>query len=125
MINKCYYFKIEELVHPDILGAIGEELCWSLIPDVVKMFLDTTRFEYGHPISINTYLWGGAFINSGVRRKDDTKYAKGSRHKNWNTFDLKDGEGDIKRLHDFIRENSVRLNIERIEKFEWKDLGSL
>jgi len=116
-INKCYYFEIEELVHPDILGSIGEEKCWELIPDVVKLFLDTTRYEYGRPIRINDYSIGGTYINSGVRRKDDTKYAKMSKHKNWNTFDLKDFGGNTARLHDFLRRESIRLNIERIEIF--------
>lgn len=119
IVNKCYYFKIEELVHPDILGCLGEDLCWRLIPDVVKLFLDTTRFEYGHPLIINDYVFGGEKINSGWRRFDDTTYAIKSRHKNRNTYDLKDAEGRTDRLHDFISKNSVRLNIERVENFDY------
>lgn len=115
--NKCYYFKIEELVHPDFVYSLGEELCWELIPDVVKLFLDTTRYEYGYGITINDYLWGGSKVDSGVRRFSDNKYASKSKHKEWTTFDLKDSDGNIERLQAFIKENAERLNIERIENF--------
>ena len=117
--NRCYYFKdVRELVHPEIYNAIGEERCWELIPDVVKLFLDTTRYEYGKPIRINDWHLGGTFSYSGVRPADDRKYAFGSRHKNWNTFDLKDWNYDTEALQEFIKSESVRLNIERIENFE-------
>ena len=115
---KCHYFKIEELVHPDFLYSLGEDLCWKMFPEIVKYNLDRLRHDYGKSITINDYLFGGKKVDSGVRRRMDNKYAHRSTHKDWTTFDLRDGDGNTKELQDFIEIYFEHYNIERIENFE-------
>ena len=47
------FFKIEELVDPDILAVITEEAAWRLIPTGIQSDLDGLRIAMEIPLVIN------------------------------------------------------------------------
>ena len=49
---RCKYFKIEELVHPNLLKTIPEDILWSMFDDRLLKVADRYRENYG-PIFIN------------------------------------------------------------------------
>ena len=80
---KCKYFKIKELVHPDLLQTIDEETLWKIFdPNLLKM-ADFFREKYG-PIFIN----GNGLVNCGLRKIDSDVGAKYSPHKYGRALDL-------------------------------------
>ena len=42
---KCKYFEIHELVAPELLESLGEAVCWTLLPDIVKLQLADRDWE--------------------------------------------------------------------------------
>ena len=95
----CKHFPyIQELVSPTVYNyytpRYGEEFIWSFFDKGVLKDLDTIRKEWGSPITINDWSWGGKYIESGLRcNKDDivervtTPYLSG--HILAKAFDLK------------------------------------
>jgi len=119
----CKYFKIHELVAPEILDSLGEAKCWENIPEIVKFQLDQFREEfyssYKQTLRINDYGFGGARKYSGVRPQDCSIGAKGSTHKQWTTFDIQTWDvNEIDAIHAFTESMADFFNIARIEKFE-------
>lgn len=120
---KCSYFKIHELVSPEIYDVLGEELCWHLLPDIVKQQLDAIREEFysyaGMGIIINNWGFGGQYKYSGVRPKNCKIGAPNSKHKQWVAFDLKASKiHRTDELQEFIKHMGKSFNISRIENFE-------
>lgn len=114
---KSRYFKIEELVSPQLLEVMGEAMAWRLFPQQILMDLDILRSAYGKPIMIN----GNGFTNSGVRAYNCDVGAKESRHKltveNICAFDCK--VSDIKKFTDLIITKHSDYGIIRMESIEY------
>ena len=120
---KCKYFEIHELVSPELYEVLGEEKCWQLLPEVVKLQLDQIREEfystYGLGILINNWGYGGDYKYSGVRPINCKIGAANSRHKQWVAFDLKPSDLEsIEELQGFIKTLGASWNISRVEEFE-------
>lgn len=80
---KCKYFKISELVHPDLLKQHGESKCWMFFDDRLLRFIDWAREKYGSIIINNSSL-----KDCGARKIDSSTGAGFSAHKLWRAFDL-------------------------------------
>lgn len=84
---RCKYFRLEELVYPDLFHERGER-CWEMFNCKALVMLDTCRGRYG-AITVNNWMDGGQFHESGARRWDTTTGAKYSMHKLLSAFDMK------------------------------------
>ena len=80
---RCKYFKIEELVHPNLLKTIPEDILWSMFDDRLLRVADRYRENYG-PIFIN----GRGLVDCGLREIDSKTGAKYSAHKFGRALDL-------------------------------------
>lgn len=80
---RCKYFKIEELVHPNLLKTISEDILWSMFDDRLLRVADRYREHYG-PIFIN----GRGLVDCGLREIDSKTGAKYSAHKFGRALDL-------------------------------------
>lgn len=60
------HFTVEELVTPEIYEARGEKAL-ELIDVRIVMILDHLREKLGKPITVNSWLWGGHYSQSGLR----------------------------------------------------------
>lgn len=79
---KCKYFKINELVHPDLLKQFGEAKCWMFFDERLLRFIDWLREQYGS-IVINS----ATLKNCGARPIGTSVGAGFSAHKLWRAFD--------------------------------------
>ena len=95
---KTKHFKIKELVHPQILKAIGEKNSWTRLDAGCLTDLDTIREEWGSSIFINS----GAADSRGLRPPNDPDGAFYSSHKMGVAFDLVPANGDVKGLYALI-----------------------
>ena len=59
-------FQLQELVHPEIYAKVGERCADWLHHDLAPT-LQQLRDDFG-PIEVNTWVWGGAFVDSGLRK---------------------------------------------------------
>lgn len=84
---RCQYFKIQELVHPDIYKAWGDR-SWEFLDPRILQTADQLR-EYFGPITINDWHEGGSHIDSGLRPFGDATGAAMSQHKFGRALDLK------------------------------------
>lgn len=80
---RCKYFKIEELVHPNLLKTIPEENLWRMFDDRLLKIADKYREHYG-PIFIN----GRGLVDCGLREMNSKTGAKYSPHKFGRALDL-------------------------------------
>ena len=115
-IDKSRYFKISELVSPEIFKLLSVEACWNLIPPYMVYGLDRLRELYGGPIIIND---GVSYINSGIRTLDCGIGAKYSTHKCFRGLvgvDLKCKDQD--KLRDIIEANYADLHISEVESYD-------
>ena len=95
---KTKYFNIKELVHPEILGAIGETNCWMRLDSSCLRDLDLIRANWGSGIYINI----GAADSRGLRPPTDPDGSKYSVHKHGKAFDLVPANGKTKELYDMV-----------------------
>lgn len=86
------HFDIRELVHPDIYNhpAIGDR-CIDFVHPSAKFVLEDIREDFG-PVTINDWLFGGRFTDSGLRLPDGNVGARLSAHRFGCAFDLKFSE---------------------------------
>lgn len=80
---KCKYFKITELVHPDLLKKLPESTLWSLFDKTLLKMADKIREKYG-PCTINTQ----SLHDCGLRDPQSTTGAKYSMHKIARALDM-------------------------------------
>jgi hypothetical protein len=83
-MQKCKYFKIQELVHPDFLKMTDEDTLWKIFDIFLLSAIDLMRDFYKTPIIIN----GGGLVDCGLRLPDSKTGAKFSAHKYGRAFDL-------------------------------------
>lgn len=110
---KSRFFKITELVSPEILAVLSEPLAWRLIPYSVINSLDNLRRIYGAPIIINNR----DMKQCGIRAKNCTVGAPMSDHKvvNYNRYAFDLHVTDREKLIKIVRENNISLGISRME----------
>jgi len=98
MSYKTKHFKLAELVNPSIIAELGEINSWLRLDEGCLRDLDKIRELWGSQIIINL----PSRQNAGVRPYTTGIGAKYSTHKNWNTFDLKAGNGKHWELWMFV-----------------------
>lgn len=96
---KTKHFTIQELVHPQILKAIGENNSWLRLDEGCLLDLDYIRELWGRAIYINR----GKADSRGLRPPNDKDGAFYSTHKQGTTFDLVDYRGENERLWEFVK----------------------
>ena len=110
------HFSLSELVAPEILAVLSDDMAWRLIPDYVQSGLDALREKVGLPIWIN----GNGRVDSGVRSKDSKTGAAKSGHKGYRgltCFDLHCS--DLVLLRGIVEANYQRLHICEVERYEF------
>lgn len=70
-MKRCEYFAIQELVSPLTYNKFGES-AWMFFDDNILGDLDTIRKEWGSPIIINNWAYGGQYKESGLRCNVDS-----------------------------------------------------
>ena len=80
---KCKYFKIKELVNPELLKTIPENTLWSMFDDRLLKCADLIREKYG-VCTVNS----GSWVDCGFRAIDSKNGAKWSAHKFGRALDL-------------------------------------
>lgn len=80
-------FVVQELVPPDVYAAMGER-SWELLDSRALFTLQRLRDRLG-PITVNDWLWGGHYKESGLRSFTSPTGAKYSQHRFGRAFDCK------------------------------------
>ncbi len=109
----CKHFRLDELVHPEILKSHGKQ-AWCLLDPRMLRVLDWFR-DYLGLIVINDYAGGGCFKNSGLRT---TFGSPGSAHRFGCGFDIKVKDREPPEVHHFIKNNErelYRIGLRRVE----------
>ena len=65
MIYKCKFFKLQELVSPDVYQKYGD-FAWRFFSNEIKQDIDTIREHHG-ALTINNWCFGGNLRNCGYR----------------------------------------------------------
>ena len=101
---KPKHFTLEELAHPKIIKAIGEENTWRRLDEDVLRDLDFIREEWSliHGLGIYINRLNLGLDSRGLRPPNDADGSFYSTHKQGNTFDLEPVNGKIKELYNFI-----------------------
>lgn len=83
MYYKCTYFKIHELVDPEIYHSRGEK-AWQLFDyrllELIDNLREHYREEYNASMTINDWKWGGNRQWSGLRTPSSKYYSSTSQH---------------------------------------------
>lgn len=87
--KKCKWFKLYELLPPEIYDESIEDELWCLIDDNLKETIDYIREHIVKaPLVCNTWHSGGDRVASGYRDKNSPVGAKYSQHKEGRAADL-------------------------------------
>jgi hypothetical protein len=84
---RCKYFKIQELVTPEIYKARGDA-AWQLLQAPALRSLDLLREQFG-VCTVNNWAAGGTYRESGLREFGTKTGAPYSQHKYGAAFDCK------------------------------------
>lgn len=121
---QCKYYKIHELVHPQILRTIGERNAWRRLEQEALRDLDVIREEWfkkhGSGIYVNRLALG--LDSRGLRPPNDKDGSFYSTHKQGNTFDLEPVNGKLNELYHFIIkliEKGTLKHLNTLEAFKW------
>lgn len=124
---KSKYFKIEELVTPELFALLPEELLWRLFEESTLRWLDAVREAWGKPLLINNWhgtkfwqkFWGSKiYRESGLRNFNTKTGARLSKHRFAKGFDLKtEDPKDIPALWNMLVGNRD-LGTARVEHIE-------
>ena len=87
MLYKCKHFRIEELVDQETFELLGEN-SWKLFDPTALRAIDVLRETFGSA-TINDWVWGGRFKDSGYRSQKSKVGSMGSMHRQGHAFDLK------------------------------------
>ena len=97
-------FQLEELVHPLIHEKVGDRAKDFLCPMLAYTW-QAIRDELDEGITINNWLWGGNFVNSGLRLPKGDIGADLSAHKFGNAGDGKFAKSPSSDVHRMIMDN--------------------
>lgn len=98
---RCRFFGIQELVHPETYGKYNG-MSWKFLNDSTLRGLDFARELFG-PLTVNDWLWGGSFKNSGLRLPSSDVGSDYSAHKRGSAFDLKSKRYSGEEMRTIIR----------------------
>lgn len=121
---KCKYFKIHELVPPELYKKYKDEehRLWLLFDDRVLRTADALREKFGSAV-VNDWYNGGNFSQSGLRTKESESYSETSQHTYGRALDLKFKGVDPQKIRDYIIDNPVEFyyikGIEDFDKMSW------
>ncbi len=93
-------FQLQELVHKEIYEVCGDR-SFDFLNPLLPITIQALRDEFG-PIIINDWLWGGEFVNSGLRYPTSQFGAKLSAHKFGAAADLKFADADPIQVQAYI-----------------------
>ena len=114
MYYQCEHFSIQELVPPEVYNDLGDK-AWALLDREALITLDTLRDVFG-TITVNDWLWGGNFKESGLRKVDSAHYRPYSMHSFGKAFDCKFKHTTPEKVQSFILKNPhVFPYLKRIE----------
>ena len=108
---KSRYFKIEELMPPDVFKRYGEQ-CWMFLNPLLILSIDALRELYNDTITVNDYLWGGNYTESGFRPSWSKTGGWLSQHRLGNAIDAKGrnkSKEEADRLRTLILSNRDKL----------------
>ena len=122
MVYKCRFFKVQELVSPQVYQKYGE-FCWKFFSDLIKIDLDTIRNYHGYGIIINDWVFGGKnYTQCGLRSNLDPIVASKktlycSAHCMAKAFDLHSAYSNYKLYKDieYLKEHGMLKAVRRIE----------
>lgn len=114
MRYRCKHFRIEELVPPDVFAKLGEK-AWELFDESLLRGVDRMREHFG-PITINDWLWGGKFKESGYRNPDTKTGAPKSAHKRGKALDCKPKNCTPQEMYAYVVDNPTEFpEVRRVE----------
>ena len=102
MIYKPKYFRLEELVPPDMFATVPAKYLWWALDWRVLWTADRLRERYGKMIA-NTWLWGGDHKERGLRDPMTSTGAAWSQHKFGRALDLVPVETTAEEIREDIR----------------------
>jgi|AntDeeMinimDraft_6_1070357.scaffolds.fasta_scaffold18276_1 hypothetical protein len=88
MFYRCKHFRVEELVPPRVFNRWGIQSWWFIDQELCQT-IDEIRELFGTPITINNWLWGGNFSQSGYRDDSSEYYNEFSAHSFGKAADMK------------------------------------
>lgn len=108
---KNFKFKLEELLHPTIFEKYknNQEEGWKLLDIRLLEVLHWLRELVDSELYINTWLFNGNRINSGLREKDSPVGVKNSKHKLGMAVDIISNKYSAQHLRDIIEKNKDTL----------------
>lgn len=117
---KTKHYTIQELAHPQIINAIGENNCWMRLDKNVLIDLDYIRgawFEVtGTGVYINRISHG--LDSRGLRPPNDPDGSFYSSHKQGKAFDLDPVNGEFNTFFNFVKELILGGNLKSINTLE-------
>lgn len=119
---KCRYFSIKELVSPQVYEKFNE-FAWAFFDERVLRDLDKIRREWGSPIIINDWAYGGQYRESGLRCNVDSIVASKaspylSGHVLAKAFDMKPKNGDVKELYNLVWDLMLSDKLKKLKRLE-------
>ena len=100
---KCKYFKIQEVVPPQVFHDRGEK-AWQLLDDRILRVADLLREQFGTAI-VNNWHVGGDYQWSGLRTPDSPYYSPYSQHTCGRALDIKFSNATAEEVRTWIKEN--------------------
>ena len=114
---KCKYFKIKELVNPELLKKVGEDVAWLMFDDRLLKMADAIREKYG-ACTVNA----SGLVDCGLRDPNCTTGAKNSMHKIGRALDLHIRSIELKHVGDRVGKikayNLVREQLMLLPQFD-------
>jgi len=96
-------FSLAEFVPPDVLEQYPASGIWFIDQRIINI-AQFIRDRYNLPVTINNYLTGGNYVNSGFRHPNSQVGAELSQHKQGRAIDIKvDGMFPEEVRQDIIR----------------------
>ncbi len=81
-------FTLAEFVHPEILDRWGAKSLWFIDPKIFTI-AQAFRDRFNRPVTINDWIIGGEYINSGLRQFNCKIGTTLSQHKFGRAIDIK------------------------------------
>lgn len=116
-MSNAKYFRLEELVHPEILTARGDR-AWELLDPRAVQILDRLRERYG-PTVCNTWHQGGNASNRGLRPFDSSIGARWSQHKYGRAFDVHFKDISVQEVYADLLDTEGHLGIRVLEDIKF------
>ncbi len=98
---KLDFFKTQEFVPKETYTKFEENSNWFVDPRIRKL-ANFVRVYFGRPVTINNWLWGGQFNESGFREPTSTTGANLSQHRFGRAIDIKVSGMTPKQVYDAI-----------------------